>query len=320
MLLNRDPLREITEEDIADYARDGVVCLRQVLDREWIDALLPVAEDLIIGKKDVGLLPTMPGRYMARLSEVYRRLIFESPIAQVAGKVMQSREIRFFFDEFFAKSPQSDAKTIWHCDRMGWPVTGVMVPSIWIPLTPIVEANSLEVLAGTQHDDVPYWLFSPNARKMIQPDDRPNHPDVESRRYEAGLRFLRWDMDPGDILIVHPWVLHYSCGNPVDNWRIAISVRLLGDDIRWAPRPDCLNIAGVSFDEMIDGEKPKGPLFPLLWSEDGRSDGDAQYPRGFATTWEPREMGDVNEYKNFKMMSERERKGEFSRREAASSL
>ncbi len=317
MALNRHPLREITDQDITDYARDGAVCLRQVLDPEWIELLRPIAEEVIIGKRDVGLLPTLPGRYMARCIPEYRRLVFESPIAEAAGKVMRSKEVRFFFDEFFAKPPRSDAKTLWHCDRMGWPTTGVMVPSIWIPLTPIVESNCLEVLAGSQHDDVPYWLFSPNARKMIKPDDRAPHPDVESRRGDPSLRFLRWQMDPGDILVVHPWALHYSAGNPTDGWRIAISERVFGDDIRWAPRPDCLNIAGVSFDEMLDGEKPGGDLFPLLWSQDGRRDGDARYPRGFSTSWDTRPMGDINEYKTFGDLKVREDRGDLSRRNTA---
>lgn len=318
MAFNKHPLRDITRQDQDDYARDGVVCLRKVLDPDWIRALEPIARQVIIDKQDVGLLPTIPGRYMARRIAEYRRLVFDSPIAEAAGKVMQSREIRFFFDEFFAKPPQSDAKTLWHCDRMGWPTTGVMVPSLWIPLTPIVKANCLEVLAGTQTNDDRYWLFSPNARKMIKPDDRLPHPDIESRRGEPGLRFLTWDMEPGDMLVVHPWALHYSAGNPTDDWRIAISARVFGDDIRWAPRPDCLNIAGVSFDEMIEGEKPGGPLFPLLWSDDGRSDGDSAYPRGFATSWAQRAMGDVNEYKTFKTMKEKEDAGELGSKTAAS--
>lgn len=317
MPFNSTPLRDVTQQDIDDYARDGAVCLRNVLHQDWIDALLPVAREVIIDKKDVGLLPTIPGRYMARRLDAYRRLVFDGPIAEAAGKVMQSKEIRFFFDEFFAKPPQSDEQTLWHCDRMAFPVKGTMVPSIWIPLTPIVEENCLEVLAETQHDDVPYWLFSPNARKMIKPDDRVPHPDIESRRGEEGLRFLRWSMDPGDILIVHPWALHYSAGNPTDDWRVAISERVFGDDIRWAPRPDCLNIAGVSFDEMLEDEKPAGPLFPLIWSEDGRKEDDSQYPRGFATTWSAQEMGGVNEYDKFKDLKGKEERGELSQRASA---
>lgn len=300
MALNASPIRAISDDDRETYHRDGVVCLRQVLDPGWIDAMLPVARRLLIDQEDFGLLPTYPGRYMARTIPAFRQLIFDSALGEAAGRAMGSKEIRFFFDEIFAKGPQSDEATIWHCDRMGWPVTGKMVPSIWIPLTPITKANSLECIAGTQNEDVPYWLFSPNARKMIKPPDRMPHPDGESLRGKPGVRFLTWDMEPGDLLIVHPWTWHYSHGNPTDDWRIALSVRVFGDDIRWAPRPDCVNLAGVSFDEMLDGERPEGPLFPLMWSEDGRRDDDSEYPRGFATRWSRARRGDVNEYETFK--------------------
>jgi hypothetical protein len=90
---------------------------------------------------------------------------------------------------------------------------------------------------------------------------------------------------------------------------------VFGDDIRWAPRPDCVNLAGISFDEMLVGEKPEGPLFPLLWSDDGRRDGDADYPRGFSTTWPQREMQGVNEYAKFKELEGKEKTGALSARD-----
>ncbi len=303
MSFNQEPLMDITDEQVETYQRDGVVCLRGILDEDWIQSLEPVARRLLIDKEDFGLLPTIPGRYMSRTIPEFRRLVFESALGAAAGRVLQSEEIRFFFDEIFAKPANSDAKTIWHTDRMGWPTTGNMVPSLWIPLTPISKANSLECIAGSQTQDKKYWLFSPNARQMIKPEDRDAHPDCEPLRDDPNVRFLSWDMEPGDMLVIHPWTLHYSGGNPSDDWRIAISVRVFGDDIQWKPRPDCVNLAGVSFDEMIEGEKPAGPLFPLLWSSDGRSDSDEHFPRGFATSWSERSMGDVNEYKTFQKLS-----------------
>ena len=307
MPLNTTPLQPVTEEHAEIYARDGVVCVRGVFDKEWIETLEPVARRIVVDKEDHGLLPTIPGRYLARCIPEFRQLAFNSPLGEVAGKVMRSKEIRFFFDEFFAKPPNSDAKTLWHSDRMGWPTVGNMVPSLWMPLTPITKANSLECIAGTHTYDYKHWLFSPNARKMIKPDDRPKHPDGEAMRDDPTKEFLTWDMEPGDLLIVHPWTLHYSAGNPTDDWRIAVSVRVFGDDIRWAPRPDCVNLAGVSFDEMIDGEKPAGSHIPLIWSEDGRKETDEHYPRGFATTWSKQEMGSVNEYKTFKALEKKEK-------------
>ena len=311
MTINTEPLRPVTDEDRKTYGRDGVVCLRQVFDPDWIDSLLPDARRILVDGEDAGLLPNNPGRYMARVLPAYRRFVFESPLGEAAAKALGSSEVRFFFDEFFAKKPKSTDKTIWHTDRMGWPVsfTSTMIPSLWIPLTRITKANSLEVIAGTHTQDEKYWLFSPNARKMVRPEGRANHPDGDAMREDPAYegRFLTWDMQPGDMLVVHPWAIHYSHGNPLDEWRIALSVRVFGDDVTWSPRPDCLNIAGVSFDEMIEGEEPAGPLFPLLWSEDGRRDGDAQYPRGFATSWRGRRKSDVNDYEGFNRLNEQTR-------------
>ena len=285
MALNRRPIRPISQDDIDTYARDGVVCLRQVFDPEWAELLAPIVKRIIVDGEDVGLLPTTPRRYMARRVEAFRQFAFDSALGEAAGRTLQSKQIRFYFDEIFAKSPQSDSKTVWHCDRMGWPVTGKMVPSLWCPLTPITKANSLECIAGSHRSDVKYWLFSTNGRRMVQPEDRVSHPDGEALRGDPRVKFLSWEMDPGDMLVVHPWCLHYSSGNPTDSWRLAVSVRVFGDDIRWDPRPDANNFAGVSLDEMITGVKPEGPFFPLIWAEDGSRSSPDDYPRGFATRW-----------------------------------
>lgn len=68
MAFNTRSLRDITQQDIDDDRRDGVVCLRLVFSNDWI-----------------GLLPTIPGRCMVRCNPEYRRFVFESPLAQAAA-------------------------------------------------------------------------------------------------------------------------------------------------------------------------------------------------------------------------------------------
>ena len=284
--MNRTPLRPITSEDAAAYERDGVVCLRRVFDREWIELLLPLARRLAVDDEDFGLLPHRPLNFMSRTMPAFRDLALDSPLGEACGRTMGSRTVRFLFDQIFAKPPQSTAKTIWHNDRGGWPVTGTMIPSFWMPLTPVTKANSLEVIAGTHRQDVFYWNSTANSRQMVKPPGRVNVPDGEEVRNNPDYRFLSWEMEPGDALLIHPWALHYSSGNPTDDWRIAVSIRPLGDDIRWDPRPECVNMAGISFDEMLPGEKPQGPMVPLIWSEDGQRDDPALFRQGFATTWD----------------------------------
>ena len=302
-------MRPVSSAEVEQYRNDGVVCLRGLLDPGWMAQMRPAVRRIAVEQQDAGLLPSYPGRYLARTVPEVRRFVFESPLGEAAAAVMESQAARFFFDEVFAKAPRSDDATIWHTDRMGWPVTGTMVPSLWMPLTPVAQADGLECIAGSHVRDVRYWLFSQNARQMIKPPDRVPHPDEAALRADPANRFVQYAMDPGDLLVVHPWTLHYSHGNHSDDWRLAVSVRVFGDDIRWDPRPDCVNLAGVSFDEMIRGEPPAGPLFPVLWSADGKRDDDSQYPRGFATSWSQQRRADVNEGEEFRRRLRAAREG-----------
>ena len=55
MALNRHPIRAITQEDIDAYERDGAVCLRQVLDPEWIESTLNSLEHLVLAGDEANL-------------------------------------------------------------------------------------------------------------------------------------------------------------------------------------------------------------------------------------------------------------------------
>ena len=52
--VNKRPLNPITDEHRAAYARDSVVCLRQMFDREWINALQQAAADVVANPADWG--------------------------------------------------------------------------------------------------------------------------------------------------------------------------------------------------------------------------------------------------------------------------
>lgn len=266
--MNRIPLRAITQEHIDTYARDGVVCVRGMFDRAWIDLLRPVAERVIeMPESEKNKVRTFGNKHLWHGFPEFRRYAFESPAAEIVARIQQTNFSRFFFDQVWAKAPHSTNKTPWHTDRMGWPVDGQMVPSFWMAISNVVKANSLECVAGSHKDATMYWNKTQNSRQMIQPPDRPNFPDYGLRRDDPTVKLLSWDMEPGDAILIHPWCFHYSCGNPTPNWRIAVSTRWFGEDIRWNPRPESINHPGYSFDEMVKGQMPDGPLFPVVWHD-----------------------------------------------------
>ena len=60
--------------------------------------LIPEAEAM----RD-GLIEKLPGNFgdmhLWHRSEIFRRYVFESPAAEIVGRTMQSKEVRFFFEK-----------------------------------------------------------------------------------------------------------------------------------------------------------------------------------------------------------------------------
>ena len=55
--MNRDPLREITEKDVATFWEDGVVCLRGMIDKDWIERMREAMERVLEKPGPQGLNP-----------------------------------------------------------------------------------------------------------------------------------------------------------------------------------------------------------------------------------------------------------------------
>jgi hypothetical protein len=303
--MNKHPLRPIAPADIDAYARDGVVCLRQVFDRDWVDLLLgawaKIRADIDAGKpiyhlpkafleRDPKLAAEIaaaddPARktdkaktgftgckYMWHWDPAFRRFALEGPGGEAVGRVMGSNTVRFYWDQMFVKDAGCKVKTYWHADFPAWPVTGEMVPSLWIALTPIGKESCVETVAGTHRDMTFQWPRSFNARKEAwDKEKRPDFIDYEKLRDDPAIRFLAFDMEPGDAILIHPRVHHGGGDNPdAARDRIAISTRWFGDDIAWDPRPEAVNTPGLPHAEMTPGARPgdrpgDDALFPVVW-------------------------------------------------------
>ncbi len=304
--MNRKPLSPVTTEQIDTYGRDGVVHLKSVFDSEWISLLLgswermrqqvrtnPSAlyrlppefleqdarlrreielirsEDIdhrnVYAEQAAGFLRC---KYMRWWSDEFRSFVFDSPAGQVIGEVIGAQRVRFFLDAMFMKEPAVPTKTYWHADHPAWPTQGEQVPTMWMPLLPVRQNLScLEFVAGSQTDTRMPWPNTFNAKHDPQPADRPSFYDWEQRRTDPGVRFLSYDMEPGDALVIHPRTYHGGGANlhPTQP-RIALSTRWFGDDVRWDPREGSINTPGMPLDRMRLGEAPADDrVFPVVW-------------------------------------------------------
>jgi len=245
------PERAVTDEEVAAFQRDGVVCLRQVFDAAWCGLLRDAALDAMNGGRGRVREPQLgegQGRfyssvYQSDLDPRFARLRDASPAPEVAARLMQADRVRFFYDQLFIKAPGTAAPTPWHNDLPFWPFRGNDLISLWIALSPVSAATSgVQYVAGSHRWNKMYRAVTPDYDPRFLDPSLEVCPDYGNGEHE-GIRVLSWDMQPGDVLCHHPLTVHGAAGNASQTqWRIGLSIRYLGNDVQWDPRPHTMSL------------------------------------------------------------------------------
>jgi ectoine hydroxylase-related dioxygenase (phytanoyl-CoA dioxygenase family) len=243
-------VRDLSESEIRDFERDGVIRIEQAVDRKWVDRLLGVVERQLVNPSNWANDANPGGetnrlftdRYQWRDNDDIRAYAFESGVAKLAAQAMRSSTARFYFDHLIVKEPGTAAATPWHQDAPYWPFKGPQICSIWLALTDSsIEESAMEFVRGS-HAEGKYYMPSLFG-------DRENHPNAWAR--EAGgetvppieenrddFDIVGWDMRAGDAVLFSAWLLHWAPGNQsLQRRRAALSTRWLGDDATWFPHP-----------------------------------------------------------------------------------
>lgn len=258
--------RLVTEAEVAQFERDGVICLRQLFNEEWLGLLREAIER---AKSDrTGIPGYYSDTFLWQRDPDVRRFVYESPAASIARDMMRSKSVRFYFDHIFVKEPGTEQPTPWHHDLPYWPVEGDQVCSIWLALDHVTkESSGLEYVAGSHRWGKRFQpeAFTPN-QSHIEGIAEYKIPDISANREDYQL--LNWDMEPGDCLVHHALAIHGSGGNTtIDLRRRAIATRWVGDDAVYSPE-------NSSYEPLKDPSlKSGGPLnspkFPEIISARG---------------------------------------------------
>lgn len=262
--------------DLRKYQEDGVVCLRQVIDPYWIPFMQNTIDEYIstitperfAGRNIGGFLGEniIVDVFSWLEDDRFKKFLFESNLASIAGAFMQSKQINLYQDNLIYKLPGCKLATPWHMDLTGWGFSGQQACNIWVPFDPITsETGGMEFVRGSH-----LWgkLFGTASGKtsdyLHEVGELESMPDIEGCRDQYDIIGF-FDMQPGDCLIFSALTLHGAKANLTPNKRRALSTRWLGDDIRYNPKK-------WNFDypfkvDMKSGDKVNSPYFPLVWQQ-----------------------------------------------------
>jgi ectoine hydroxylase-related dioxygenase (phytanoyl-CoA dioxygenase family) len=265
------PLRELTDEEIETFARDGVVHARGLFPERWVRRMADAVDACVARPTFYGEVVSMREQgfsgdlFLWKQIDAFRDFVFESPAARIARRILGSCRVRFFYDQIFVKPPGCHVATPWHHDVTFWPVEGRQLCSIWMTFDRVTrEASGLEFVRGSHRWPQRFKAVTPNRDPYMLDSDLEDPPDIDGHRADYDL--VSFEMEAGDVLLFDAYVVHGSSGNhTTDRPRRAFSTRWAGDDVRYAPRRATMPLLWKH--GLESGDPLGGPLFPCVLPE-----------------------------------------------------
>jgi ectoine hydroxylase-related dioxygenase (phytanoyl-CoA dioxygenase family) len=258
---------------VDEYQRDGVAVLRGVLDDDEV-AQLRAGVDAVIASPSPAVIstgggPGEPGAFFedfcnwARVPEL-EAVIRGSDLARVGAELMQSEQVRLFHDHILVKEPGTTTKTPWHQDQPYYCIDGSQNVSFWVPLDVVPRESTLEFVRGSHAGGTWYMprTFVEGSPMVFEEGALQDVPDVDGRPDE--FEVVGWALEPGDAVAFNMLTLHAAAGSATR--RRAFSLRLVGDDVTFAPRPHRTSPDFPGLGDVLEAGAPLAhPLFPVLW-------------------------------------------------------
>src|SRR3984957_15061733 len=214
-----DPLLA-DDETVAAFARDGVVCVRQVLNAQEV-ATATAAIDAVLARPgplaQVASGADDPGSFVedfCRWREIpqIEQLARHSRVPAVAAALLGTPQARLYHDHVLVKEAATTQRTPWHQDQPYYNVDGRGV-SAWIVVDPVPEGGSLELVAGSHSGP---WLmprtFLTKEARWFPEGTLAELPDIEADRGAFDIR--QFELQPGDAIFFDFLTVHGAPGFP----------------------------------------------------------------------------------------------------------
>ena len=263
-------LSEISPAELARFQRDGVVVLHDVLSPEWLERLAAAIEENIAnpgpyGKNHAEEGGAYFGDYVnwKRIPD-FLNVAQHGPLGRVAGELMGGTKARLFHEHVLVKEPGNSSATPWHQDMPYYCIDCPQTVSLWVPLDPVGEKESLNFLKGSHEGKTTYM---PRRFKTLEPlegdtTEYEEFPPID----ENSENIVSYAVNPGDVLAFDFHTLHDAPANPTETRRRAVSFRFVGENARYVARPHDVSPPFPDLGLKLNMNDPlPEDWFPTVW-------------------------------------------------------
>jgi ectoine hydroxylase-related dioxygenase (phytanoyl-CoA dioxygenase family) len=268
-LPNLDDEYPVTEEQVAQYRRDGHVLLRGVCSPEEIAAYRTVIHDAVrrLNKEERPLeeRDTYGKAFLQTMNlweedEAARKFVFGKRFAQLAARLMGVDAIRLYHDQALFKEAHGGL-TPWHQDQYYWPLGTDHTITMWMPTVDATpEMGTMNFASGSHKEGfLGHMEISDESAAKFQ-----NYVDERGYRITSSGA-----MNAGDATFHSGWTLHSAPGNSTDRTREAFTIIYYADGARLMT-PDNKNRQN-DLERWHPGQQPgelaASRLNPVLWKK-----------------------------------------------------
>ena len=198
------------------YDRDGYVIVRKVLDADLVGEI-DRHVDWMLARHPELRPEAIPTTLIAK-DPFWVRFLSDPHLLDVAESLV-GPDIALFAADYICKPPGIGRALHWHQDAHYWPLEPMDVITVWFAVTKSVRANGCVRFIPGSHQ------LGLQAHSSERDEDILLNP-VDPTVVDEGLA-VDIELEPGDISVHHPLILHGSEPNRSDSWRRGGSIQYM---------------------------------------------------------------------------------------------
>tara|TARA_B100001123_G_C15260153_1_gene1006295 strand:- start:206 stop:1021 length:816 start_codon:yes stop_codon:yes gene_type:complete len=234
----------ITNKDIKDYKRDGVICIRNAISDQLIE----------VSRRGIGQSIAKPGRFFRDYTATdsparyifefwnwwnireLEELAFDNSIASMVASIIEAEKVLLLMDQWFHREAGSTNAATWHHDEPYFDFFEGKKCVVWFPLEDTQILDGLTFIRGSHRWNKLFMAQNFATGKAFQGHTK-NYSQMSNFSDLTKLK-LSWDMKKGDCLIfdfrtIHRATLHTG---PSSTAVSRISFRYGDKDVIFKPR------------------------------------------------------------------------------------
>lgn len=149
----------LTDEQKANFIRDGHLLLREVTTADEIERFRPAikrasyaynAETRSLAERDTYGKAFLQTMNLWTHDDEVKKFVFAKRFAQIAADLLDVQKVRLYHDQALFKEP-SGGHTPWHQDQYYWALDTTKTVTMWMPLVGIDEMMGMLTFASRSH-------------------------------------------------------------------------------------------------------------------------------------------------------------------------